>query len=103
MATNLACQSDDGNIAVFIGTNLSTGDAVTLCPDCLVQFCATIVENMTGVPVTEMLSIGADIPLEESPGTGEHASEAPGTDEVWDGITAAAADDITEHSTATTD
>ena len=55
MAQTLACQSDDGNAATFIGTNLDTGESVTLCPPCLLQFCGTIVEGMTGLPVNELL------------------------------------------------
>ena len=58
MAQTLACQSDDGNAATFIGTNLDTGESVTLCPPCLLQFCGTIVEGMTGLPVNELLKSG---------------------------------------------
>ena len=64
MAGNPACMSDDGNLAVFIGTNLDTGDTVTLCPPCLIQFCATIVESSTGVPVTQLIAIDAELGVE---------------------------------------
>jgi len=52
---NPPCQFDDGNAAVFIGTNFDTGESVTLCPPCLVSWCATIVEGMTGVPVSALI------------------------------------------------
>ena len=55
MAQQLPCQSDDGNLATFIGTNLDTGASETLCAPCLLQFCGTIVEGMTGLPVNELL------------------------------------------------
>lgn len=51
-----ACMNDDGNLAIFIGTNLESGDTVTVCPDCLVAFCTAIVEGMTGMPVTQLLA-----------------------------------------------
>ena len=56
MAQNPACQNDDGNPAMFIGTNLDTGSTVTLCPSCLLQFCGVIVEGMTGMPVNELIA-----------------------------------------------
>ena len=55
MAQSLNCQSDDGNLAIFIGTNLDTGESATLCQPCLIQFCGTIVEAMTGLPVNALL------------------------------------------------
>ncbi len=56
MAQNPACQNDDGNLAIFIGTNLDTGSTVTLCPPCLLQFCGVIVEGMTGMPVNDLIN-----------------------------------------------
>jgi hypothetical protein len=67
MAGNPECMSADGNQAVFIGTNLDTGDTVTLCPSCLTQFCATIVEAQTGVPVTEFIAIATEPVAEPEP------------------------------------
>lgn len=58
MAQQLPCQSDDGNLAIFIGTNLETGDSQTLCPLCMVQFFGTIIEGMTGLPVNALLESG---------------------------------------------
>lgn len=52
---NPPCQFDDGNAAIFTGTNFDTGDSVMLCPPCLVSFCATIIEGMTGVPVSALI------------------------------------------------
>lgn len=52
---NPPCQSDDGNAAIFTGTNFDTGDSVMLCPACMVSFCATIIEGMTGLPVSALL------------------------------------------------
>ena len=52
---NPPCQSDDGNAAIFTGTNFDTGDSVMLCPVCMVTFCATIIEGLTGLPVPQIL------------------------------------------------
>ena len=66
--------NDDGNLAVFIGTNLETGDTVTVCPNCLVAFCAAIVEGMTGLAVTSLMAqLEADV-----------ASEEPNEEPNWD-------------------
>jgi hypothetical protein len=61
MAQNPACMNDDGNLAIFVGTNLDTGMSVTLCVDCFVQFCATMVEGLTGVPVVALLEADAEM------------------------------------------
>ena len=42
-----ACMSEDGNQAVFIGTNLMTGDAAALCQDCLPAFLVSLLAGMT--------------------------------------------------------
>lgn len=42
-----ACHSEDGNQAVFIGTNLLTGDAAALCQDCLPSFLVALLATMT--------------------------------------------------------
>ena len=55
MASNPPCMNDDGNAAIFVGTNFDTGESVTVCPACMVSFCAAIVEGMTGVPVSALI------------------------------------------------
>ena len=66
--------SDDGNAAIFTGTNFDTGDSVTVCATCMVSFCATIVEGMTGLPVSALI---------DSLESGEIVADAElGTDDV---------------------
>ena len=74
----IPCQFDDGNAAVFIGTNLDTGETVTLCPPDLVSWCATIVEGMTGVPVSALIDAAQSGEL--VPDGGEVAAEGDGND-----------------------
>lgn len=64
MASNPPCMSEDGNAAIFVGTNFETGDSVTLCPTCLVSWCATIVEGLTGVPVSALIDAAQSGELE---------------------------------------
>ena len=98
MAQTLACQSDDGNAATFIGTNLDTGESVTLCPPCLLQFCGTIVEGMTGLPVNELLR-DAPAVVEITDDDDElEGSHDPGIEHTPDGTEFTVADDDTEHS-----
>lgn len=61
---NPPCQFDDGNAAIFTGTNFDTGDSVMLCPPCLVSFCATIIEGMTGIPVSALIDAAQSGELE---------------------------------------
>jgi len=56
--------NDDGNAAIFVGTNFDTGQSITVCPPCLVSFCATIVEGMTGVPVAALIDAAQSGELE---------------------------------------
>ena len=63
---NPPCQSDDGNTAVFTGTNFDTGQSVMLCAQCLVSFCATSVEGMTGLPVNALLDSASEMATPEA-------------------------------------
>jgi hypothetical protein len=54
----IACQTEDGNNAIFIGTNLDTGDSVSLCQSCLIEFFAAMLEGMTGIPVGAIMAAG---------------------------------------------
>ena len=65
--SNPPCQSEDGNAAVFTGTNFDTGQSVMLCSECLVSFCAAIVEGMTGLPVAALLDSATASPDDGSP------------------------------------
>lgn len=56
MAGNPECQYSDGKQAVFIGTNLNSGETVTLCEDDFLTFCEAAVEGFTGVPIHEVIA-----------------------------------------------
>lgn len=53
---NPPCMSEDGRQAVFVGTMLSSGDAVALCDECMVPWAAAILHAMTGVDPTPFLA-----------------------------------------------
>lgn len=48
MATPM-CMSGDGSPATFVGTMLATGDGFTLCDECLVSWCAAMLQATTGL------------------------------------------------------
>jgi len=88
---NPPCQSDDGNAAIFTGTNFDTGDSVMLCPACMVSFCATIIEGMTGLPVAALLDAANSGELSpDEPGDG-----TPSEDDTPDEDSATNASDTT--------
>jgi hypothetical protein len=41
--------SNDGNAAIFIGTFLSSGDAVALCNDCMPAWASAVTSGMLGI------------------------------------------------------
>ena len=92
MAQQLPCQSEDGNLAIFIGTNLETGDSQTLCPLCMVQFFGTIIEGMTGLPVNAL--------LESGPVDGDELVEITDDDEVEVAATGGDAPGEVQHDAA---
>lgn len=95
---NPPCMSDDGNAAVFTGTNFETGQSVMLCGPCLVSFCATIVEGMTGLPVSALLDSAGEITADD-----DTAGDDDTADDTADEIepdTADTADDSPEDSPA---
>ena len=47
--------NQDGNSAVFVGTDLVSGDAVQLCPPCVVEWAIGIAEGGTGLPVSALI------------------------------------------------
>lgn len=98
MAGNPACQYDDGQVAVFIGTNLNTGDTVTLCAEDLVTFCATLIEGMTGVPVPALLEADAELArsIVDEPLTDDEAAPEVEADEVNIADLIDAGDDVTD-------
>jgi len=51
----IACQSDDGNNAVFVGTFLESGDSVTVCRDCLQAWSTALAQELTGAPIIDFL------------------------------------------------
>lgn len=58
-----ACMSQDGREAVFVGTMLSTGDAYSLCDECLASWAIALVSTMTGIdPAPFILAISDDGP-----------------------------------------
>jgi hypothetical protein len=48
-----ACQANDGNSAIFVGTFLETGESFTLCRDDLESWALALAQNLTGVPVIQ--------------------------------------------------
>ena len=100
MAQQLPCQSDDGNLATFIGTNLNTGASETLCAPCLLQFCGTIIEGMTGLPVNALLESG---PVDDEPSVDITDDDVDGDDNTSDHELYEVEHDVvtdSEHSTA---
>ena len=91
---NPPCMSDDGNAAVFTGTNFETGQSVMLCGPCLVSFCATIVEGMTGLPVSALLDSAGE--LTPPPAESEDVEDVEDVGDVED-----AATDTEDSATAT--
>jgi hypothetical protein len=72
------CMSDDGHQAVIVATMMATGDAFTLCDECMVAWCAGMLNAMTGVDPTPFLvaiSDPATVPA-EAQGEGEGARPA---------------------------
>jgi hypothetical protein len=52
--------SSDGRDAVFVGTILTTGDAVALCDECLVPWAAALLNAMTGVDPAPFIAAVSD-------------------------------------------
>lgn len=71
------CMSEDGRPAVFVGTMLQTGDAVALCDECLVPWCAAILNAMTGVDPTPFLQAISDTPAVPTAAQGAPTDEPP--------------------------
>lgn len=73
MAQPVACQFEDGQNAVFVGTFLESGQAVALCTDHLVDFMTVTLQEMTGAPVVDLIAKQ----LEELSAEGEPAPKTP--------------------------
>lgn len=76
--------SEDGNVAVFVGTMLQTGDAVALCDQCMVPWAAAVLQSMTGVdPTPFLLAVSEDQPSVEevAAAEAEHAEQAAADEE----------------------
>lgn len=73
----LACQSEDGNNAVFVGTFLESGLGITVCTECLVDFFTAMLQEMTGAPVAELIAHQQEVleqaRVDESPTSGDDA------------------------------
>jgi hypothetical protein len=54
---SLPCQFHEDQGAVFIGTFLETGMSLTVCQECLRDFFATTLEEMSGIPITAILQM----------------------------------------------
>lgn len=54
--SSIACQTEDGNTAIFVGTFLESGNAVTVCRDCLEAFTVALAQELTGVPVIQLVA-----------------------------------------------
>jgi hypothetical protein len=70
--------SDDGKPAVFLGTMLADGTTVAVCDECLVMFCASMLETMTGVdPAPFLRAISEDVDTADPTSADAAADEAP--------------------------
>ena len=58
------CMADDGEKAVFVGTFLTNGESVALCDEHMVYFCASTLQDMTGVDPAPFIAAISD----EEPG-----------------------------------
>jgi hypothetical protein len=57
------CMADDGQKAVFVGTFLTNGESVALCDEHMVYFCASTLQDMTGVdPAPFIAAISEEAP-----------------------------------------
>jgi hypothetical protein len=66
---------EDGKAAVFVGTFLSDGTAVSVCDEHLVMFCASTLHTMTGIdPLLFIAAISEDDEPGEAP---ENPPEPP--------------------------
>jgi hypothetical protein len=55
--------ADDGQKAVFVGTFLTNGESVALCDEHMVYFCASTLQDMTGVdPAPFIAAISEEAP-----------------------------------------
>ena len=55
-----SCMADDGQAAVFVGTFLTNGEAVALCDEHMVYFCASTLQDMTGVDPAPFIAAISD-------------------------------------------
>jgi hypothetical protein len=62
--------ADDGQKAVFVGTFLTNGESVALCDEHMVYFCASTLQDMTGVDPAPFIAA-----ISEEGDEGEAASE----------------------------
>ena len=58
------CMAEDGQAAVFVGTFLTNGESVALCDEHMVYFCASTLQDMTGVDPAPFIAAISD----EEPG-----------------------------------
>jgi len=76
----VACMSEDGNPAVFVGTMLENGESVRLCDVCLVAWAASVLNLMTGVdpePFLRAISEDEPIPYEVADDAAAAGTENP--------------------------
>lgn len=76
--------SQDGNPAVFVGTMLTTGDAVALCDECMVPWAAALLNVMTGLdPTPFLVAVSDDVPLVdlEEPAAAAEGAGGPALEE----------------------
>ena len=77
------CMADDGEKAVFVGTFLTNGESVALCDEHMVYFCASTLQDMTGVdPAPFIAAISDDDELTETE-VEEVAREIPGAERFY--------------------
>lgn len=59
---NPACMNEGcPNESIFIGTIFETGQSIVVCSDHFIQFCAGMLEAMTGVPVTMLITLPPEV------------------------------------------
>lgn len=68
MATPM-CMSGDGRPATFVGTMLTTGDGFTLCDECLVSWCAALLQATTGLDPAPFIAALSTDSAPAEPGT----------------------------------
>ena len=76
------CMADDGNKAVFVGTFLTNGESVALCDEHMVYFCASTLQEMTGIDPVPFVAAISEEPLPPPIDLGEPPEPGPEIEDV---------------------